>query len=144
MANAVKWSSLASAASFWTSTELNSLANNTLSAASAAYDNATNKNMFADFEIILGSWTPTTGGYISLYINPAPDGTNYTDVKRESSQSLLGVWSLDTAAAARRLVLRGIQLPPYTVKFYIDNQSGASLNASGNSMKLWAYNPEIQ
>jgi len=40
-------------------------------------------------------------------------------------------------------VIRNVMLPPATVKFYLDNQTGVSLNASGNTVKILAYNVNL-
>jgi hypothetical protein len=143
MANAVKWSTPAAIVSVLT-TELNALGNNTLSALGPAYDNATNKNQYIDIELVLASLTPTSGGYVALYAALAVDGTNYGDAKRESLQQLIGIFSLDTATAAKRTSLRNILLPPELMKFYVDNQAGVALGATLNTVKVVSYNPEIQ
>src|SRR5262245_33662488 len=143
MANKVKWSAPSSTTSVLT-TEPNSLGNNTLSALGPAYDNNANKDVYADFELVLGSLTPSSGGYITLYAALAVDGSNYGDAKRESVQQLIGVFNLDTSASAKRSSLRTIMIPPDLIKFYLDNQSGVSLAASGNTVKIIVYEPEVQ
>lgn len=143
MANAIKWTTPASIVSVLT-TELNSLANNTLSALGSIYDNATNKNRFVDVELVLASLTPTAGGYIALYAALAVDGSNYGDAKREMMQHLVGIFNLDTAAASKRSSLRNVMLPPTLVKFYLDNQAGVALAASGSTIKVISYNEEVQ
>lgn len=143
MANYVKWGAPSSAISLL-GTEMNSLGNNTLSALGTEYDNSSNRYPFADFELVLGSLTPTSGGFVSLYLAPELDGSNYPDAKRESMQMYIGGFSLDTAAAGKRTTIKGVQLPPSKFKVYVDNQAGVSLNASGNTVKGFAYGPEIQ
>src|SRR5262245_19758044 len=70
-----KWNTPSSIASQLT-TELNSLGNNTMSAASATYDNSTNLNIYVDIEVNLASLSPTAGAYVAIYVLCAPDGTN--------------------------------------------------------------------
>jgi len=144
MPNQVRWKTPDSPTTVL-NTEMNTLGNNTLSAAGTDYDNSSTKHMYADFELILGSLAPAAGGYISLYLAEAPDGSNFSDVKRESFPQLLGSFPLDTASAAKRQVIRNIMLPPTHFKVYVDNQAGVSLAGSGaNYVKMYPYDPEIQ
>ena len=144
MTNQIKWSTPGSIVSVLT-TELNALANNTLSALGPVYDNTGSaRHQYVDIELVLASLTPTAGGYISLYAALAVDGTNYGDAKRESMQQLVGIFNLDTAAAAKRTSLRNILLPPDLMKFYVDNQAGVALGGTLNTVKVVPYNPEIQ
>jgi hypothetical protein len=143
MANAVKWATPASIVSVLT-TELNSLASNALSALGPVYDNGTNKNQFIDVELVLASLTPPAGAFIALYAALAVDGTNYGDAKRESMQQLIGIFNLDGATSAKRTSIRNVQIPPALMKFYVDNQAGVALAASGNTVKVVSYNAEIQ
>ena len=125
-------------------TELNSLANNTVSALGPVYDNAAAKDVYVDIELHLASLTPTAGGYIALYAALAVDGSTYGDAKRESMEQLVGIFQLDTAAAVKHRSLKNVMLPPALMKFYLDNQSGVALAASGNTVKINAYEPEVQ
>jgi hypothetical protein len=143
MANAIKWAAPASIVSVLT-TELNSLANNTLSALGPVYDNAANKNRFIDIEVHLGSLTPAAGGYVALYAALAVDGATYGDAKREAMQQVIGVLNLDTAAAVKHTSLRNVPIPPVLMKFYLDNQTGVALAATLNTVKVVSYNEELQ
>lgn len=142
MASIGKWNAPSAAVSVLT-TELNSLGNNTLSAASSAVDNRANLDVYADVELVLGSLSPTAGAYVALYILEALDDTNYaeaTNLRLKTSQ-LLCVIGLDTTAAtAQRIAVRNLILPPSKFKIVLDNQSGVSLAASGNTVKMIPYN----
>ena|SRR5215510_12595001 len=143
MANKVKWSAPSGTTSVLT-TELNALGNNTLSALGPAYDNSANKDVYVDVELVLSSLTPASGGYVTLYAALAVDGSNYGDAFRTSVQQLVGVFNLDTSTSAKRTSLKNIMIPPDLMKFYLDNQAGVALGATGNTVKVIAYEPEVQ
>ena len=139
----LKWSAPVAIASLLT-TELNSLANATLSAVTAAQDNATNKNRWADFELVVTYGTnPSAGGHVALYATVSLDGTNYSDTQRDMMTCWLGAFPLRATTAAQRIVIKGVQLPPQLLKFFVDNQAGQAMAASGNTLKWSQYNEEI-
>jgi hypothetical protein len=144
MANLVKWGTPASPVNLLT-TELNNLGNNTVSGLGPSFDNGSAARwVYADIECILASLTPTAGGSIIVYLAEAPDGANYSDAKREAAQQILCSFTFDTAAAAKRQTARNVMLPPGKFKAYIDNQCGVALAASGSSIVMYAYAPEVQ
>lgn len=147
MANIGKWNTPSSLVSVLT-TELDSLANNAMSAASGAINNDTNLDMYGDLELNLGTLSPTAGGYVAVYIAEAADGTNYPAPsaadQRLQTNALLCTFALSTTATtAQRLVARNVLLPPGKFKIYLDNQAGAAMNASGNTLKLLPYNTNL-
>jgi hypothetical protein len=145
MANIGKWNTPTAIASQLT-TELNSLANGSMTAASAAYDNSANLNIYFTAELNLASLSPAAGAYLAVYALLAPDGSNYpaqSDADLRLIASML--WCVipigTTASTAQRVSsVAPLILPPSLVKFKVDNQSGVSLNASGNTLKILAYN----
>ncbi len=144
MANVGKWNTPTSIASILT-TELNSLGNNTMCSASADYDNSTNLNIYADIELVLASLSPSAGAYVAVYILEAPDNSNYpaqsdADLRLTTTQLLCIIPIGTTASTAQRVTVRNLVLPPSHFKLKLDNQTGVSLNASGNTLKLLAYN----
>ena len=118
------------------STDLNSLANTTASAASATIDNTTALELFADWELVLGTQSARTAGCcVTLYITPSLDGTNYADVSAASAESL-GTFVLATGTAAQRVVnVRDTPIPPGLFKVFVVNNSTQAFNASGNTLK---------
>lgn len=145
MANIAKWNAPSSVVTVL-STELNSLGSNTLSAASSAIANQTNLDIYSDWELVLASLSPAAGAFISVYILEAIDGTNYpeaTNLRLKSSQLLFTIGLDTTAATAQRIAVRNVVIPPGTFKIVIDNQSGVSLNASGNTLKMQAYDANL-
>lgn len=125
-------------------TELNSLASGSMSNASATYDNSSNLDLFCDLEIDLAALSPASGAYVAVYLLEAVDGTNFpaqsaADLRLTASQLLCNVPIGVAASTAQRVVVRGIQLPPAKVQFRLDNQTGAALAASGNTVKILTY-----
>jgi hypothetical protein len=146
MANIGKWN--APSITTILSTELNSLANNTMSAASAVYDNSSNLNLYADIEVVLASLSPSAGSRVDLYILCAEDGTNYpaqsdADFRLTGTQLLVSIPTGIAATAAQRIVVRNVVLPPSKIEIKLDNQTGVSLNASGNTVKFNIYNVNL-
>jgi hypothetical protein len=145
MANIGKWNAPTASAT-QLNTGLNALANNTMSAASATYDNSTNLNIYCDIELVLASLSPTAGAYCSVYIWCAQDGTNFpaqsdADLRLTSTQLFCTIPIGTTASTAQRVAVRNLVLPPEKVQFKLDNQTGVALNASNNNfLNLLAYN----
>jgi hypothetical protein len=144
MANLGKWSLSAVGLTTVLSTGLNSLGNATMSAASSTYDNGTNLDLYVDIEVLLASLSPTAGAYVAIYVWEAIDGTNFpaqsdADLRLTTTQLLCAIPIGTTAATAQRVAARNILLPPGKIQFKLDNQTGVSLNASGNTVKILPY-----
>src|SRR5262245_18533126 len=131
--------------------ELNSLGNGSMSGASgsgtgALYDNASNLFLKAYIEVNLASFTPAAGGYVNLYIAIRGDSSNFpapaaADLRAQTSMLIASIPVGTTAATAQRIVLAdAIDLPSEQFKFYLDNQSGGALNATGNTVKIFPFN----
>jgi len=146
MPNIGKWNAPTAIATIL-STELNSLGNNptTMASPSSGYDNSANLNIYCDLEINLASLSPTAGAYVAIYLAEAADGTNYpaqsaADMRLTSTQLFCTIPVGTTATTAQRVSARNLVLPPALFKLFFDNQTGVALNASGNTLKLLAYN----
>lgn len=133
-------------------TELNSLANNA-GALGAEYNNSDSANLFIwgafELNVTFGS-NPTAGSVCELYIIPAPDGTNYDDVKTTATAfttgaQLAGVFALQASTSAQKIALgfggaRGpIWLPPTKFRVFLINKSGQAFPSSGSIVKLVPY-----
>ena len=104
--------------------------------ASAAIANETDLYQYIDLELVLASLTPTAGAYCDVWLEATLDGTNYADASKPlQTASLLGAFQLDTAAAAQRIVLANIPIPPLGFKLQLRNMSNVTLGASGNTLK---------
>jgi hypothetical protein len=147
MSNIAKWN-VPSAVVTALSTELDALANNTMSAASGVIANQTNLDVYVDIELVLAALSPVTGAYVAVYLAEAIDGTNYPTPsaadQRQQTDALLCTFVLSlTAATAQRLVKRQVMIPPGTFKLYVDNQSGVAFGATLNTLKLLPYNVNL-
>lgn len=125
-------------------TELNSLASstsNTLSSAGSAIDNSTNKYIWYDVEFLAGgTYTPTAGGFLELWLLRTLDGTNYEDGSSTIAPARrpdviipvrAGTTITPRAGGQGRLIL-----PPGLSKPIVRNQSGATLPSSGNKVTI--------
>jgi len=121
------------------STELNSLASNAFSALSAAIDNTTGLYPWMDLEVSLASFTPGTGSpYVAVYVVYSLDGTNYEKTPNGSSGDKPpdAIFPLEASVAqASRVVISNIPISPLKFKLVLKNASGATLAASGNTLK---------
>ncbi len=145
MATTNKWAT-ATSRSLMT-TELNSLTT-TGTATSVEIDNSANLELYGIFELLItyGS-APTANSTISIYVIAAPDGTNYSD-SRALSTTYIGDFVLTNVTTAQRLLIGAgiggpIVLPPTKFKVYlVANTTGQTAAASGNTLKLFAYNSQ--
>lgn len=140
----VQWSAFTDRGNL-ASTILDSLANATISAASTALDNATNKDTHAIIEINLGSAAFITTGdcYLELYMVKAPDGSNYEDAPAAGGadrNTLIATIPIIPTTSAKRVMTGLITLPPCPVKFYVTNQANVTLAASGNTIDVYTAN----
>jgi hypothetical protein len=121
-------------------TELNSIANNANTAASAAIDNTSALDLYADIELVIAAQgsARSAGAYIAVYFVHALDGTNYDDVN-ETTAELAAVYPLDAATSARRRTVRDVPIPPGLFKVFARNVTGQALASSGNTVKYRAH-----
>ena len=143
MANAIKWATPASASV--ATTELNALANAAY-AIGAEFDNGTSKSEYGQILVYLGSLTPGAGGYLSLYMVSAMDGTNYDRLVSNNPgvHKLLCTITLDTGASAKYLTTPVFALAPFKTKFVLQNVSGVALASTTNTLTLYHWNDEVQ
>lgn len=143
MANIGKWNT-PSAISTVLTTELNSLSNNTMTAASSAINNTSNLDIYVDIEVVLAALSPSAGAFVAIYILEAVDSSNYpaqsdADLRLTSTQLLVSIPVGTTGSTAQRVVVRNVVIPPGLFKIKLDNQTGVSLAASANTVKFSAY-----
>lgn len=129
------------------STELNSLANGSRSAAGTELDNATNRDelAIAELQVTFGS-APSSGGFVSLYAITAPDGTNYEDgsasVDPGAHRWLCNI-PVRNVTTAQRLRSLPFQIDPFKTKFILLNSSGQAFPASGSTLKIYTLGEEF-
>jgi hypothetical protein len=117
-------------------TDLNSLANAGISAASSALDNTSNLDLYDDltFTIATQGGARSAGATVSVLMVQALDGTNYDDVETTCGQ-LVAVFPLDAATTARQVSVRDVPIPPGLFKYFVRNNTGQAFAASGNILE---------
>ena len=124
-------------------TELNSLATATASAAGPAQDNSTNLDIYADFvlSVTFGS-APTAGNTVDLYILPSVDGgTNYSDAPVAATppkELFAGSFYVRAVTTAQVIMLANVLIPEKW-KACLVNNSGQAFPASGSTLKYQSY-----
>lgn len=122
---------------------------NTALAVSDEVDNATSLNTYADFELqaTFGS-APVAGGYVTLYLVPAQDGTNYADAADgsviPSATLAVGRFPLRAVTTAQRVAVRNVPLPPSKFKCVIENKAGQDVSANTGQLFIKPFNFEVQ
>jgi hypothetical protein len=132
-----KWATPSTRSSNFASTTLNSLANGGESNV-VTYDNSTNRDLYGIITVKLGSITPSTGGSITVRVT-INDGTDTAD--RIGGD--IYVIPLTSGTSAKVAVLNMIRLYPVSMRISIINNSGVTLNASGNEIYIRPWNEDV-
>lgn len=132
-----KWAAPGSRSSNIASTTLNSLANAAESAV-VTYDNSGNRNLYGAVTLKLGSITPGPGGSVSLRVT-ASDGTDTAD----KAGGDVYVSALTSGASAKVIIWPIVRIYPFSLRFSVVNNSGVTLNASGNEIYVTPYNEDV-
>jgi hypothetical protein len=124
-------------------TDLNSLANDSASAASAALDNTSNLDLYHDLTLTVATQgsARSAGATVSVYLVMALDGTNYDDVNATTAE-LVAVFPLDAATTARQATRRDVPVPPGLFKYFVVNNTGQAFAASGSLLEFRAHSIE--
>lgn len=130
-------------------TGLNSLANNSL-AISAVFDNTQGQTgdgyTLCDLELVVTFGTnPTANTGISVWFLQSQDGTNYEDGGTGTTPARAPdvVFPVLVSTSAQRIIRR-VLLPPGLMKFLLKNDgTGQAFAASGNTLKIRPFTPEI-
>jgi len=137
-----QWGALSGATTLLSS-ELNSLANssaNALSAAGTAV--AATGHLYGFVEFVAGAnYTPTANGFIELWLLQSIDGTNFEDgtatvAPARVADVIIPVRAGTTITPRANAGLPPIVLPPGSFKPIARNQTGAALPASGNLIRI--------
>ncbi len=147
MTTTFKWLAGESPASALT-TELNSLGNGN-TALSAAIDNLADLYEYIDIEVYLASYTTGSVPFVSIWFLYSVDGTNYEDgsagtpgtIPDRQPDAVIPLKS--TTASAWRRVAVGIPLGPLKFKVLLQNNTGATLASSGNTVKYSRHNEQV-
>lgn len=134
----------AAAAVTWASGQsLASLTDNEYTDLSDEIDNSTNKYMYCDLFIKLGSaaFSGTDSG-IECYLIPCINGTDYptwtgngTTDEQENDAKFIGFIATTGTTAAQADAVRDVKLPNGKFKFAFRNRGNVTLAASGNSVE---------
>lgn len=146
MAGNLQWSAYRAAIANQLTTELNSLADGTVCALSSQYDNTSNLDMFADFELDLASLTITSANaFVTIFIVPSIDGTNYPDWSTGTyaayhSQYARGNGIVKAVSATTaRVNIEEVRIGPNKFKVAVRNGLGVAFASSGNTLGMRTY-----
>lgn len=150
MANAIKWEGAWVDRGNVLTTEMNSLANDAyiLQSVASAIANQTNLDQYGMFELDLASLDPSAGGCVEVYgVRSLDGGSTYEDTpgtNNPATHLLLAVIPLDEASSAKNAFSKPFWFDPNATKFCVKNRAGVAFASSGNTLKLWTNNDEIQ
>lgn len=132
------------------STDLNSLANNTVNVGAVVIDNTSNRYFYGEFELVLASvdLTAQTNPAVELYLVPSYDGTNYGDTGTDGSttvlppsQYLTAVMGVAISNAAHLAVSPHIMFDPVKYTPVVINKTGVAFASANNTLKFKVYTP---
>lgn len=130
------------------STDLNSLANNTVKVGSVIIDNTSNRYLYVEFELVIASvdLSAQVNPAVELYLIPSYDGINYADTGIDGSttilppnQYLVAVMGVVITNAAHRAISPHIMLDPIKYTPVVINKTGVALAAANNTLKFKIY-----
>ena len=143
MANTVEWASHEAIATALT-TELNALANGSLSTASANIANHTDLYRYITFFLSLASLTPASGAYLNVYIlYSKDDGTTWADASTANVFAVKATMTPSTSTGAKELAFENVPIAPFDFKLVVENECGVALAASGSTLKYARHNEQI-
>lgn len=141
MATTQKWVAPENIATALT-TELNSLADGSLSSLSAAIDNATDLYQYMALELTLASLNPTGVPYVEVYLFKSVDGTNYEDGSASLTQCLAAIIPVTTGSSAKESYMANIVIPPLKFKLAAKNATNVAFAAANNILSYRRYNEQ--
>lgn len=138
----IQWEAPSSQGSNIAGATLDSLGNGSTSAF-VTYDNSSNRDLYGNIYIALGSFTGVAGGSVSLRIfstadggSDVPDNTGSVGGGNVYTQPVL------VGASAKSLVFEMVRLYPFSLRLCLTNNGGNTLAASGNTLQVQPYNEE--
>lgn len=152
MASTVTWTALSSFQTMIAGTTLSPTLKNMTSTSKVLgnpYDNTVGKDTLSEWDLIMTfPSAPTAGGYLSLYLMEAIDGTHYADGDSSiapAQTAWVGDFLVRNVTSAQRMQLSGVRLPPTKFKpLLINNTSQGTSNTDGdNILSFVTYNPQV-
>jgi hypothetical protein len=143
MASTIKWTTPSTAETILSLTS--AVASSAYVGVSSAITNATGLYQYAALEFNSSLTNAAAGGFVSVWLYPTLDLTNYADSTGKSLQtaSLMATIALDvTAASAQRVVLTNIPIPPFDFKMNMYNGTGSSMS-SGTTLTMVRYYEQV-
>lgn len=119
------------------STAANSLANGS-EGPTITFDNTTAKAYYATITLKLAAFAATTGGSVSLRVT-TNDGTDTADKVGGDVYPQ----AITPGNSAKVAIFPRVTLYPYSLRFSIVNNGGATTAASGNELYVRTYGEEI-
>lgn len=142
----ILWSAYAAAIANGLTTELNSLADGSVTALGSQIDNTSSLYEFMDVQLDLASLTiSSTSAYVTVFVVPSVDGTNYPDFTSGTYANYHGGYAVcnipvkNVSATTARAMAVMIPIPPAKFKLAIRSGLGVSMAASGNTLGYRLY-----
>ena len=104
-----------------------------------AYNNSTNRDLYARVVVELGSISPGTGASITLRYLGRRSGSDETVTTGLESYTL----PIGTTAGTKRLIFEMVRIYPFDGGFIVMNNTGTTLPASGNAVYVQPFNEDI-
>lgn len=136
----IKWDTPSAQGSNIASTSLDSLANGSTSAF-ITYDNGTNRDLYGNIYVVLGSFTSTTGASVSLRIfSTADGGSDVPDATGGVGGGDVYTQPITVGASAKAMVFPMVRLYPFSLRICVTNNGGAAFASSGNTLQVQPFN----
>jgi hypothetical protein len=126
-------------------TALDALIHNGNKITTVAFNNTSDRYMYADYQLYLGVQTARTAAGVALYILRELDGTNYEyggDSLDPASSARVGNFLFDLSVTARYANVNGVLIPPGLHHTLIINETGQTFAATLNTLKRRLYSTE--
>lgn len=102
--------------------------------------------LMMNLEVAMAAFSPGVSGYLTLWRIDSVDGTNFADGDTTNGAPAgTPIWVrgvITGTTVTRRAVFSGIVLPSTKFKFLLQNNTGATMAASGNTMSYTVYTPQ--
>lgn len=98
------------------------------------------KNLYAAVTLKLNTFSPAVGGAVSLRVLMS-DGTNVASA--EAGGDIYTQQVKSGTSVTRNVIFPMVRIYPFSLRFSIINNSGASLATSGNELYVRPYNEDV-